>query len=56
VSLITTIQRTEFEEKSSAFFDRIMKPVEEVMKKAGVTIEDINMIELIGGGIRVPKI
>jgi hypoxia up-regulated 1 len=33
-----------------------MRPVDEVMKKAGVTIEDINMVELIGGGIRVPKV
>lgn len=26
------------------------------MKKAGVTIEDIDQIELLGGGIRVPKV
>lgn len=26
------------------------------MKKAGVTIDQIDLIELIGGGIRVPKI
>ena len=33
-----------------------MKPVEDVLQKAGVSIEDVDMVELLGGGIRVPKI
>lgn len=33
-----------------------MNPVYEVLKKAGVSIDEVDQVELIGGGIRVPKI
>ena len=33
-----------------------MAPVEEVLRKAGLTIDDVDQVELLGGGIRVPKI
>jgi molecular chaperone DnaK (HSP70) len=33
-----------------------MKPVEQVLEKSGLSIDDIDQIELLGGGIRVPKI
>lgn len=56
VTLSTIIERSEFEDKSANFFSRVMKPVEDVLSKAGVTIEDVDMVELLGGGIRVPKI
>lgn len=56
VSLSTIIERTEFEEKSADFFGKVMKPVEDALVKAGLTIEEIDMVELLGGGIRVPKI
>ena len=39
-----------------SFFDRVHEPVEEVLKKAGLKIEDIDAIELLGGGIRVPRV
>lgn len=56
VSLITTIERSEFEEAAAPLFDRSVAPVLEALKKAGLTINDIDQIELLGGGIRVPKI
>jgi molecular chaperone DnaK (HSP70) len=56
VSLQTSIERKDFEEKAAALFDRVMKPVEQVLEKAGVSIDQVDMVELIGGGIRVPKI
>lgn len=56
VSLSTVIERSEFEEKSADFFSRVMKPVEDALAKSGLTIEEIDMVELLGGGIRVPKI
>jgi hypoxia up-regulated 1 len=56
VSLNTIVERRELEEKSEAFFTRVMKPVEQVLEKSGLSIEDIDQIELLGGGIRVPKI
>jgi heat shock protein 4 len=56
VSLQTTIERKDFEEQSKDFFARVMAPVDEVLSKAGLTIDQVDMVELLGGGIRVPKI
>lgn len=42
MSLITTIDRKEFEDASAALFARVMTPVEEVLRKAGVTIEEVD--------------
>lgn len=56
VSLFTTIERKEFEEKGHAFFERVIGPVIHVLSKGGVAIEDINQVELVGGGIRVPRV
>ena len=56
VSLFYTIERKEFEEKASDFFTRVATPVHEVLAKAGLTIDDVDQVELVGGGIRVPKL
>ncbi len=56
VSLITTIERSEFEEAAAPLFTRVVAPIHEALNKAGLTINDIDQIELLGGGIRVPKI
>lgn len=56
MSLLTTIDRKDFEEAAQPLFDRAIKPVEEALKKANMSISDIDQIELLGGGIRVPKI
>lgn len=56
VSLITTLDRKEFEDRSAEFFAKAIKPVYEVLDKAGYTIKEVDLIELLGGGIRVPKI
>ena len=56
VSLITTIERKEFEDASQHLFDRVMKPVEDALRRSGLTIDDVDQVELLGGGIRVPKI
>lgn len=56
VSLLTTIERKEFEDASQHLFDRVMGPVEDVLRKAGLTIDDVDQVELLGGGIRIPKI
>lgn len=34
----------------------MVAPVNEVLAKAGLTIDDIDQIELLGGGIRVPRV
>lgn len=56
VSLFTTIERKDFEEAAAPLFERVTLPIEEALKRAGMSIDDIDQIELLGGGIRVPKI
>jgi len=56
VTLETTLQRTEFEEASASFFARVAAPAQEALKKAGLVAADLDKIELLGGGIRVPKV
>ena len=33
-----------------------MKPVEDALAKAGITADQVDIVELLGGGIRVPRI
>jgi hypoxia up-regulated 1 len=56
VSLSTVIERKEFEDRSQSFFDRVLKPIDVALEKAGLTMDQIDQIELLGGGIRVPRI
>jgi hypoxia up-regulated 1 len=42
VSLITVIERKEFEEASEGLFARVIAPVTEVLVKSGLTISDID--------------
>lgn len=50
------LKREELEEAGKPFFAKVAAPVHEALKKAGLTIEDIDLVELVGGGVRVPKI
>jgi molecular chaperone DnaK (HSP70) len=50
------ISRTKFEELSASLLNQVVKPIDVILSRANKTIEDIDAIELIGGGIRVPKI
>ncbi|POM59965.1 Hsp70-like protein [Phytophthora palmivora] len=56
IDFFTSMTRSKLEELSSDLFDRTLKPVEVALEKAGLTIADIDEIELIGGGVRMPKI
>lgn len=56
VTLKTAIAREDFELRAEHLFDRVLAPVEEALLAANLTIEDIDQVELVGGGIRVPKI
>ena len=52
----TLITRDEFEEMSSDLFDRVLGPVERALEMANKTAEDIDQIEIVGGGVRIPKV
>ena len=54
--LQTKITREEFEEMNKYLIDEVYSPIEEVLKKTNLTIDNITQIELIGGSIRIPAI
>ena len=41
---------------SEELFDRAAGPVEKALESAGITIDDVDKIELVGGGMRIPKV
>ena len=54
--LQTKITRDEFEEINKDLINKVFSPIEEVLKKTNMTINNISQIELIGGSIRIPAI
>ncbi|KAF8335910.1 heat shock protein 70 [Cantharellus anzutake] len=51
-----TLTRAKFEELNMDLFRKTLKPVEQVLKDAGVKKEDISEIVLVGGSTRIPKV
>ena len=41
---------------SKDLFDRVLTPVQDALAMANITAEDIDQVEIIGGGVRIPKI
>ncbi|CCI45987.1 unnamed protein product [Albugo candida] len=54
--LRTVVTRTLLEEISKDLLDQVLGPVEEALRKANLTRGDIQDVELIGGGVRMPKV
>jgi len=50
------MSRSTFEEVCHHLLERSAVPIAEALKAANVTLDDIHSVELIGGGMRVPKI
>merc|ERR1711871_1819174 len=50
------ITREEFISLSKDLFDRVLPPVQDALAMANITAEDIDQVEIIGGGVRIPKI
>ncbi|CAG8452353.1 847_t:CDS:2 [Ambispora leptoticha] len=51
-----TLTRAKFEELNNDLFRKTLKPVEQVLKDAGVKKEDVHDIVLVGGSTRIPKV
>ncbi|KAL0221382.1 hypothetical protein RCL1_001236 [Eukaryota sp. TZLM3-RCL] len=51
-----TLTRAKFEELNADLFKRTLKPVERVLKDAGVSKSDVHDIVLVGGSTRIPKV
>jgi len=56
VTLQLTLERTEMEEKATELFGRVTRPIEAALAKAGLSMDEIHQVELLGGGIRTPKV
>ena len=56
MSLSLHMTRAQLEELCSDLMERAVSPITKVLDVAGVTMENVTGIELIGGGMRVPKV
>lgn len=54
--LITKVTRAEFEEHIAGLLTRATLPVETALKMANISLENVNIVEIIGGGVRVPSV
>jgi len=55
VTLQFDLERTVVEEAAADFFSRVKNPINEALAEAGLTMEDIDQVEILGGGVRTPK-
>ncbi|KAL1926669.1 hypothetical protein VTP01DRAFT_5564 [Rhizomucor pusillus] len=51
-----TLTRAKFEELNNDLFRKTLKPVEQVLKDAGFTKDQVDDIVLVGGSTRIPKV
>ena len=51
-----TLTRDEFEKLIEPYSERLIRPVLEVLEKAGVAAKEVNNFEIIGGVSRVPRV
>lgn len=56
VDLVTKVTRADFEEACDDLFARLTAPIETALRMANLTVQDINVVELLGGGVRMPKV
>ena len=54
--LVMKITRAKFEQLVDPILQRLMPPVEQAIKDAGLTAKDIEEIVLVGGSTRIPKV
>lgn len=55
-ALQTHVTRQKLEELSADLIERATKPVYEALAYANLTLSDVDGIEMIGGGMRIPRI
>lgn len=52
----SSMKREQFEQMTEHLLTRVTNPLEEAIMKAGLTVDQIDAVELVGGCIRVPSI
>lgn len=56
VDYSSTVTRTSFEAASKDLFERVTVPIDRALEQAGMKLSDIQEVEIIGGGSRIPKV
>lgn len=56
VTLAFELKREDYEKACAHLFERVKGPIEQALDEAQMTAQDIHSIEILGGGIRVPKV
>jgi len=56
ISFKSSITRTRFEQLCKDLFDRLIKPIENVINDSKINKSDVNEIVLVGGSTRIPKV
>ncbi|MBL0316059.1 MAG: molecular chaperone DnaK [Flavobacteriales bacterium] len=54
--LVKTLSRAKFEQLADSLIQRTIAPCDSAIKKAGLSVNDINEIILVGGSTRIPAI
>ena len=54
--LVKKLTRAKFEQLSDALFERCLKPCEQALKDAGMSVSKIDEVILVGGSTRIPKV
>ena len=54
--LVMKLTRSKFEQLVEPILKRLMPPVEQAIKDAGLTAKDIQEVVLVGGSTRIPKV
>jgi heat shock protein 4 len=50
------VERVDFEEMTAFLIEKIQAPLDDALKNAGVSADDVDSVELIGGTTRIPKV
>lgn len=50
------LKRSEFEEMTAHLLDRTRKPIEDALREAGITANDLHEVLLVGGSTRMPAV
>jgi molecular chaperone DnaK len=54
--LVKTMSRAKFEQLADSLIQRTIAPCESALKKAGISVKDINEVILVGGSTRIPAV
>lgn len=56
VTLQFKLERAEVEAKAAAWATQIGVPIKEALEQANLSISDIDQVEILGGGVRIPLV